>query len=528
MIFFCLPASSESQLQIINEDAITETPNNNVLSMMPPSMLSSECAKDDTALAKSMEVRDALSKGESEIKVAGNDNEEIEKRFVTESFSTSDVVFDESEAVFADSASFSETEKSSEDVSLSQISPEVKLALDGQFQVSNDLNHSNRSSVEIASVSSSSTEDTVIHVSGKARIEAKSKDTGQVVKENLQEVEKDFTEIQDEVKLADSQISPSAESDSEALAGVQNQVSEEEVKDADLRDSAQEDSVDNRLKDADKEVIGHAKAGDANDSGVDLDTVNFDPSSKRSVNEEITRWMERSYEENTPLETIPEGAPLDNREKVFGSSLMSSGSQSAESDIISAEVPGSPKTLRLQGSLELARENPVMLSDDEDSMTYFSARSEQTIASDNDTLSFKSAPDTPTNTDEFQFPTKDDSILDYDIITTPIGSDDERLVPGVNATPITAKPAPWGATPVGDRAFTPGANQTPKYQIKFIDESGKQDPKVLSASMENVSSTGRGKLNSKLSSSTPQFGELQTSQSRFGGSGSFFGKETSI
>ena len=476
-------------------------------------MLSSEFKESDR------QVTDTFKIGEHENKVAENE-------FANEHLITNDAMIEEYEGVFAEPGSFPDTGES----------PEAKGAFDGHIQGSYDLNHSNRSSVEIASVSSSSTEDTVIHVSGKARRDSKTTEIGQVDSGNLQGVEKSSPE-DEAVKMSNPDTSPPGESGSEVIADVKNQVAEAveaEVKDESSPEDLQDNIVVGMAKDADKEVVGQHDSLDANDSGVDLETVNFDPTLKRSVNEEVSRWMERSHEEASTLETIPEYTPIDSSE-VFVPTMTSSMTSSADADNVVDNVPGSQQKYRFQESMELAKENPVMLSDDEDSMTYFSARSELTVASDNDTLSFTSAPDTPTNTNEFHFPSKDVSTLDYDIITTPVGSDDENLVPDVDATPLAVKTAPLAAaSSTAEQVATPGSIGTPKYRIKFIDESGKQGPKVLSASMENISSSGRDRLSAnpqrvgKLSTSTPQFGELQTSKSRFGGSGSFFGKETSI
>ena len=521
-----MPASNEFQLQPIQEEFIAEAPNNNVVNLAPP-ILSSQLKESN------QQVADILNYGENE------NNKVTESEFVNDHLITNDAIIEENEGVFAEPGSFPDTRESPGMAPFSQpgqVLEESKGELDGRIQGSYDRNHSNRSSVEIASISSSSTEDTVVHVGGKAQHDSKTTEAGQVVNENLQGVEKSSSG-DEAVKIANPDASPPGEGRSETITEVKGQVAE--VKETEVRDeSSVEDLQDNSavgmVGDADKELVGQYENLDSNDSGVDLETVNFDSNPKRSVAEEVSRWMERSYEEACPLETIPEGTPIGSSE-AFVSTMTSSMTSSTEADNVVDHVPGSHQKYRFQESMELAKENPVMLSDDEDSMTYFSARSELTVASDNDTLSFTSAPDTPTNNSEFQFPSRDVSTLDYDIITTPVGSDDEKLVPDVDTTPVAVKSTPLAAaSSMTEQVATPGSSTAPKYRIKFIDESGKQGPKVLSASMENVSSSGRDRLDAnpqrvgKLSTSTPQFGELQTSQSRFGGSGSFFGKETSI
>ena len=298
--------------------------------------------------------------------------------------------------------------------------------------------------------------------------------------------------------------------------------------------------------DGEDEVAGVSGNGDN-----EADTLPFDTSFKKSVKEDVARWMESSLESSGQLETISEDGVLEESTEA----QLRNASKEFENSYDLQKKP----VWKLQQSMELSKENPIILSDDEDdSLSYMSARSELTIASisqdmDADTMSYKSAPDTPTNLREFDFGSNNrDSIIDYDIITTPVGSDDEGLSPDTKqtpkalATPRASNESPSSvATPVGATAragspskgvATPMSSQTPRYQISFIDESNGKSriSNVTSASLENVTSPGSGKLStspqriSKLSASTPQFGELETSKSRFGGSGSLFGKETSI
>ena len=412
----------------------------------------------------------------------------------------------------------------------------VKGAAEGQSQGAFDVNQLSRGSAGNLSVSSSSTEDTIVNLSGQGGIEEKSMEGDLIYNEHSQDAEGQSPKTELSNLRAHSQVKVVSDVPKDAIDPV-TKVADSNVEDNNLPKA---EGYDNLLTDDVTDAQDHGGVPDANDSGVDLETVNFDPNFKRSVTEEVSRWMEKSYEESSPLETIPESTPMDNIEKNSTPSLTSSGVSSvtapSEANVATGDAPGSPKRYRFQESMEIARENPVMVSDDEDSMTYFSARSEQTVASDNDTLSFRSAPDTPTNIDdEFRFPSRDDSTaLDYDIITTPVGSDDENMIPDIVPTPVTIKSPGTSAVADAAKVSAPVSMQTPKYQIKFIDESGKQRAKVMSASMENMSSAGKDRLSAspqrvgKLSTSTPQFGELQNSQSRVGGSGSLFGKETAI
>ena len=294
-----------------------------------------------------------------------------------------------------------------------------------------------------------------------------------------------------------------------------------------------------------------AVAGVSGNCDNEADNLPFDTSFKKSVKEDVARWMESSLESSGQLETISEDGVLEESTET----QLRNSSKEFENSYDLQKKP----VWKFQQSMELSKENPIILSDDEDdSLSYMSARSELTIASisqdtDADTMSYKSAPDTPTNLREFDFGSNNrDSIIDYDIITTPVGSDDEGLssdtkqTPKASATPRAPNESPSAvATPVGatPRAgspskgvATPMSSQTPRYQISFIDESNGKNrlSNVTSASLENMTSPSSGKLStspqriSKLSASTPQFGELEASKSRFGGSGSLFGKETSI
>ena len=515
------PASNESELEVIQEDVITKASNNNFVDMM-----SSNPNEADNKLTTSTE------NGEIS-KIVENENEVIQPHFINEDITTENVVFEEGS--FLDIGSLPELVSFPENGSSPSkgVSPGADSLLEQQetigeprgitaeqFEGSYDHSQSNRSS---ASISSDTTEDTVIHVAGKPHIETKGAEVSEITNVLALEVVKEPSGAEEAQESNDKvQSSPPAE------------ILDSEVKGESLPSTVVIDNDENVPNEANTEVIGQADGFDANDSGVDLETMNFDPNFKKSVTEEVSRWMERSYEENAPLETIPEDLAIDTSDRAVTSSLTSSVASSVEVENGPGELAGQPRQWKFQESLELAKENPVILSDDEDSMSYFSARSEQTIASDNDTLSFKSAPDTPTNMNEFQFPSKDDSSFDYDIITTPVGSDDESLIPDIDATPVGVKSTPVAAKSASSKSSVSMSAQTPTYQIKFIDESGKQSPKVASASMENVSSADNSRLSSspqrisKLSASTPQFGGLQTSQSRFGGSGSLIGKETSI
>jgi len=524
-------ARSESQLQVIREDAITETPNNNVMNMTSTQMLPEALKNNEGLTTSSREV----------LKNAENGNRSIGNPIYNENVSAIDAVFDESVSSVAEPELPSNVVVSPGKVSFlvsRKPGEEPKGTADGQSQGSFDANQSSRGSAGDISVSSSSTEDTIVNLSGRGGSEYGNTEGDRILSEQTQDDKGQSPEMET-VQLSNSHAPSQVEVVSEVIENANDHVAKAADSEVQDRYLPEVDGYENIVADDVTDAQYHAGAPDANDSGVDLETVNFEPNFKKSVTEEVSRWMEKSYEESSPLETILEDTSVDNNEKNFTPSLTSSGvssvTASSEANAAVGDASGSPKRYRFQESMEIARENPVMVSDDEDSMTYFSARSEQTIASDNDTLSFRSAPDTPTNIDdEFQFPSKDESTLDYDIITTPVGSDDEKMIPDIVATPVTTKSS--GTSVVADAAkiSTPGSKQTPKYQIAFIDESGKQKAKVMSASMENIPTAGKDRLSAspqrvgQLSTSTPQFGELQNSESRFGGSGSLFGKETAI
>lgn len=464
-----------------------------------------------------------------------------------------------------------------------------------------------RQSAEISSLSSESTEDTVIHVQPAGKVEepavgdvkehevaAQEQKVGDLQElamganmkgeiENSHEIDqdpversKDITEVvEDKVQRSKDMghkaevvlEGPAADGHVEAAVSENKKVEDEEV--SGVRTEIDE-IVDGAAvvfeKGAEHNGVGsegmnqgvtiEGKNPVAMESGNDdneADTLPYDPDFKKSVKEDVARWMESSFESSGQLETIGEDGVLEASTEL----KQKDGSKDLENSLDLQKKP----VWKLQQSMELSKENPIILSDDEDdSLSYMSARSELTIASisqdtDADT-DYKSAPDTPTNLYEFDFGSNNrDSIIDYDIITTPVGSDDEGLSPDSKQTPkaSTTPNAPNGstspnaavATPIGvtPRAGspskgvpTPMSSHTPRYQISFIDESNGKSriSNVTSASLENVTSPSSGKLAtspqriSKLSASTPQFGELEDSKSRFGGSGSLFGKETAI
>lgn len=502
-----MSASHESKPLLIEEDAVAEeSANNNVIEVTSLGLHSGVQIADEIEI-------EAMDEG-----LVSSGNELNKSLLIDENITAESVVFDKNEASFPESGlmpengSFPKTgsvprmgsshdERPSEGV--------LEELVTGHLEGSSILR---RSSVDAASISSGSTEDTVIHVTGKQYKDVRRAGSNEDIH-------------------ADEKKKKSIESVGGEKAGVKGQ-EKVQLQEAGLDgQTMNEHGEKTEEKNVDIEPDQGAKSNtalDANDSGVDLDAMNIDPNFKRSVTEEVSLWMERSCEENAPLETIPEDPPVDNGEKGMtpsvASSMVSSNEVEGSDDSVKGEVQW-----KFQESLEMAKQNPVILSDDdEDSMSYFSARSEQTMASDNDAMSFKSAPETPTNVNEFQFPTKDDS-FDYDIITTPVGSDDESL-----AAPADVTPTGTLLTTAPDGTSTLSSLQKPKYQIKVIDESAGQSSKVVSASMDNVSSVGGSQLSSSpqrisnMSSSMPHFGGLQKSQSQFGGSGSIYGKETSI
>ena len=477
------------------------------------------------------EVNEVLSGGSS-IEADKVKNSSI----ITEDFSYDNVVLDES----AVSTEFPpENDISTYNENTVELLPDGG---DNEEPVSD--NHLNRNS--LTSLSSVSTEDTVIHVVDKYGVEPPvgeegSHDLSQEKAQRRVETEnKKSHDLEDkpmkqavvlpnlanavnvvppETKVKESESQRSGESGQGSkdlssvdatFAKVDAEVAKVTKVDAENKDFSQESQTE---EEDNLEVEGQ----DLKDSGVDLDIASLDSNSQRAVNDEVTRWMERSLEGSTQLETISEDLPLNEGVK--------SNLQSTELESSTRSKDGKP--YKFLDSMEMAKENPIILSDDEDSMSYFSARSELTIAdTDTDTMSYKSAPDTPTNNSEFEFPSRGDSMIDYDVITTPVGSDDENLIPDIDATPVARTSSPKVTI----------TSRTPKYQIRVIDESKdkNQSPKAVSSSMDNITPVDASTLGSSpqrignLSASMPQFGGLKTSQARFGGSGNLQGKETSI
>eukprot|EP00794_Sanderia_malayensis_P019425 gene19425-21347_t len=166
-----------------------------------------------------------------------------------------------------------------------------------------------------------------------------------------------------------------------------------------------------------------------------------------------------------------------------------------------------------------------------------SARSELTIT-DTDDGNFKSAQThLQMKMNLSNFPIERGNSFDYDIITTPVTSDDEKgieskaskLEPAekIESSKFESKKASKfdsARARFESPSSTPVNARTPKYQIKVVDE------KATPTSRQHLAAGfgGNAERIGKLSSSTPQFGDLKSSQSRLGGSGSMVGKETSI
>ncbi len=388
------------------------------------------------------------------------------------------------------------------------------------------------------SLSSASTEDTVIQVKSLPKDNDNDVFTN-TVQSDLREPEGDIINDQSASgtsKLAGRDvISDQSASDASKLAG---------------SDVISDQSAQDTSKLAGSEIISSQSASDTSKlEGSDVIAVTEnerESSHHKKVKEEVNKWIASSLEHENDttmlvneasmpaLEDIPpahEATVHGNENMTVKTDAVIEASES-ESDIAGsrgsvqeggqskmADDSGEwhPNRLIFQNSMELSKENPILLSDDDDSLSYMSARSELTIA-DTEESSYRSAPTTPTNPDSFEYLNKRDSTLDYDIITTPVGSDDEFSPPDI------FKAAPLEATTV----------KTPKYQIRIVEET---PTPTRNGSLDALSSSNNreeaGRLSSspqrigKLSTSTPQFGELVTSQSRFGGSGSI-GKETSI
>ena len=364
-----------------------------------------------------------------------------------------------------------------------------------------DVFDSKRNSADVSSISSGSTEDTVIQVA----VETVAQEAG--------------PEFMFDEHVPNSQEEPLTDEE-EPLTGVQ------EIKAEEISVLANEGESSGAEV---SEVKGESAVNGVDHFPEEVRGEDVYRQKIKSANDEVNRWMENSSKMDEEARSIDQGS--EDMKDQGSEDMKDQGSEDMKDQGSNDEVSAAIH-FAFQNSMELSKQNPVLLSDDEDSLSFTSARSELTIAStsqDNqsDTQSFRSAPATPTNSSTFDFPLQRDSEVEYDIITTPVGSDDEVL-----NTPVVS-------APVKIDAATPVNGSPPKYQIRVVDET----PKQKSGSMDVLPSGATpsyhgngdvGKLSSSpqrishLSASSPQFGDLNNSQSRFGGSGSSIGKETSI
>ena len=181
------------------------------------------------------------------------------------------------------------------------------------------------------------------------------------------------------------------------------------------------------------------------------------------------------------LQTIEENDDADLEESITGPSKADSlvtgqvSKEESESQGQSPELDVKRNNSFLLTSLELSKQNPVLYTSDDDADSFTSAHSELTSpslttdADDGDTLSFLSAREdmTPTNEDTtFEFPSAAD---DYEIITTPVGSDEESDL-NQQQTPKAYIASENQEKTKAKTHWTPNA-KTPGFEIKVIDET---------------------------------------------------------